>query len=63
MALIAGQGAGEMDEKRVYNTNVESQIVLDTPARDVLHFDLQDGEVTGLTLNPGPWEQSATRLE
>ncbi len=32
MALIAGRGAGEMDEKRVYNINVESQEVLDTPA-------------------------------
>jgi L-aminopeptidase/D-esterase-like protein len=42
---------------------VDGAFVLDTPARDVLHFDLQDGEVTGLTLNPGPWEQSATRLE
>lgn len=31
-------------------------------ARDVLRFDRRGGAVTGLTLNPGPWEQPAERL-
>jgi L-aminopeptidase/D-esterase-like protein len=36
--------------------------LIDFPSRDVLRFELQDGEVTGLTLNPGPWAIHANKV-
>jgi len=37
-------------------TAVENGLfIIDSPARDVVRFDQSGGQLTGLTLNPGPW--------
>ena len=35
--------------------------LVDAPARDVIRFDREAGQVRGLTLDPGPWSQHARR--
>ncbi len=35
--------------------------LVDGPAKDVIRFDSEDGKVTGLTLNPGPWANKAKK--
>jgi L-aminopeptidase/D-esterase-like protein len=37
--------------------------LLDLPARDVIAFEREAGAVTALTLNPGPWAQTAARTD
>lgn len=37
------------------------QFIVDTPAHDVVRFDGINTHISGLTLNPGPWAQSAQR--
>lgn len=37
--------------------------IIDLPARDVIRFEMSADEVTGLTLNPGPWAISAKRVK
>jgi L-aminopeptidase/D-esterase-like protein len=37
--------------------------IIDRPARDVIRFDRADGQVTSLTINPGPWAMKAEKVE
>ena len=39
----------------------EDVFVLDGPAEDVIRFDRRAGRIVAITLNPGPWAQSANR--
>jgi L-aminopeptidase/D-esterase-like protein len=39
-----------------------SEFRLDTPRQDRIRFDVTDGRVLGLTLNPGAWSQRAGRV-
>ncbi|NEZ03081.1 peptidase S58 DmpA [Wenzhouxiangella sp. XN201] len=38
------------------------RFIIDLPARDVIRFERTGGEVSSLTLNPGPWAISARRV-
>jgi L-aminopeptidase/D-esterase-like protein len=39
------------------------RFIVDLPAKDVIGFDVSDGEVIGLTLNPGHWALKAHKVD
>jgi L-aminopeptidase/D-esterase-like protein len=61
-AVIEGNGGIYFDEGRAYRLMAANNglFIIDSPARDVIQFDQSDGQITGLTLNPGPWPIRAT---
>jgi hypothetical protein len=63
-ATFSGQGRIYFDANRTYRLIPASSnlFVIDTPARDVIRFDLTGGVVEGLTVNPGRWAQSGQRI-
>ena len=40
----------------------EDRFLVDGPAEDVIQFDRRAGRIVAITLNPGPWSQSANRV-
>jgi L-aminopeptidase/D-esterase-like protein len=66
-ARLSGQFSGKgriyFAEERIYHLVPagDGLFVVDAPARDVLRFNLEDGEVVGLTVNPGRWGLVAER--
>lgn len=70
VADSAGLSAGFTGNGRIYfEANRRYRLVpigpdlvaVEAPAGDVLRFDRESGRVTGLTVDPGPWSQSARR--
>nr|WP_290878267.1 P1 family peptidase [Gracilimonas sp.] len=53
------------DEERTYRLIPAGteQFIIQSAASDVIRFDLREGEVTGLTLNPGPWRIRSERIK
>lgn len=53
------------DEERTYQMIPvgNNLFMIRAPAGDMIRFDLEAGNVDGLTVNPGPWRLKADRLE
>jgi len=56
-AVLKGNGRIYFDEDKPYRlTAAEGGLfIVESPALDVIRFDQSAGEITGSTLNPGPW--------
>ena len=63
-ASYEGAGTIYFEEGKIYTLHQAEggSFVVGNAARDVIQFDTRGGAVTGLTLNPGPWAQSAHRI-
>lgn len=63
-ATFLGNGRIYFDEDRSYDLIPlrPDVFIVDGPARDTIRFGVEGGRVLGLTLNPGPWAQSAQRI-
>jgi L-aminopeptidase/D-esterase-like protein len=61
-AVIQGNGRIYFDEGRTYKLTATEQglFVIESPAHDVVRFEQSEGQISGLTLNPGPWHIRAT---
>jgi len=62
-ATFSGSGRIYFENARVYRLIPIGQdlFLVDAPAQDVIRFDRGAGQVVGITLNPGPWSQQASR--
>ena len=60
-AAIKGNGRIYFNKDETYHlTAAEGGLyIVESPAQDVIRFEMADGKVTGLTINPGPWAISA----
>lgn len=58
IADFEGNGRMYFDKDKTYTiTPAENGLfIIESPGREVLQFNEIDGKVTGLTINPGPWE-------
>lgn len=56
-----GNGRIFFDKNRTYRLTAATDglFILESPARDVVKFDVTGGRVNGLTLNPGSWAMRA----
>ena len=64
-AKFTGNGRMYFDADRRYRLVPVDQdlFLVDARAEDVIRFDRQAGRIVGITLNPGPWSQRASRRE
>ena len=62
-AEVEGNGRVYFDAKKKYRLQAAHNdvFIIESRARDILRFDESGGQITGLTLNPGPWLIQATR--
>lgn len=62
-ARFEGNGRIYFDKDKIYPiTAAENGLfIVESPGREVLRFDEIGGDVTGLTMNPGPWALQAVR--
>jgi 6-aminohexanoate-oligomer endohydrolase len=60
-AALKGDGRIYFDKNRTYRLTAAADglFIIESPARDVVRFDESGGQITGLTLNPGPWAINA----
>lgn len=63
VAKFEGNGRMYFDKDRTYTiTPAENGLfIIESPGREVLRFDESRGQLTGLTLNPGPWALKALK--
>ena len=61
-ATAKGNGRIYFDKDRKYRLSAAEGglFIIESPARDVIRFDVVNRRVAGLTLNPGPWSIHAT---
>lgn len=63
VAKFEGNGRMYFDKDKTYPiTPAEKGLfIIESPGREVLRFDESGGELSGLTVNPGPWALKALR--
>jgi len=63
VAKFEGNGRMYFDKDKTYKiTPAENGLfIIESPGREVLRFDENGGQLTGLTLNPGPWALKALK--